>query len=167
MQGALPLLAAAGGRSTTRRPACGRGATPEHDRDASGTYAAIYGDEALGDAEMQLLQDGRNQSFEAFANGEIAMLLEGDYFWRSVINPTEGNFPMETRDEVVGWTMIPAYEPGGALGGLDFASMSGGGVWTINPNTEHPAEAWALMTFIKLAGHDASPARRLGAAHGP
>ena len=44
--------------------------------------------------------------------------------------------------------MIPAYEPGGALGGLDGASMSGGGLWTINPNTEHAAEAWALMTFI-------------------
>ena len=67
-----------------------------------GTYAAIYGDEALGDAEMQLLQDGRDQSFEAFANGEIAMLLEGDYFWRSVINPTRRQLPMANRDESSG-----------------------------------------------------------------
>ena len=58
---------------------------------------------------------------------------------------------MENRDEVVGWAMIPAYEPGGALGGLDFAPMSGGGVWTMNPNTEHPAEAWALLTFMNSA----------------
>ena len=69
------------------------GATPEMIQ-MLGTYAAIYGDEGLGDAELQLLQDGRDQSFEAFANGEIAMLLEGDYFWRSVINPDVGNFPM-------------------------------------------------------------------------
>jgi multiple sugar transport system substrate-binding protein len=147
MQGILPLLAAAGGQVYDEETGMWGGATPELTA-ALGTYAAIYGDEALGDAEMQLLQDGRDQSFEAFANGEIAMLLEGDYFWRSVINPTEGNFPMETRDESVGWTRIPAYEPGGALGGLDFASMSGGGAWALNPNTDHPAEAWALMTFI-------------------
>jgi multiple sugar transport system substrate-binding protein len=150
MQGILPLLAAAGGQVYDQESGMWSGATPELI-EALGTYAAIYGDEALGDAEMQLLQDGRDRSFEAFANGEIAMLLEGDYFcyfWRSVINPTAGNFPMETRDEAVGWAKIPAYEPGGALGGLDFASMSGGGAWVLNPNTEHPAEAWALMTFI-------------------
>ena len=29
--------------------------------------------------------------------------------------------------------------------------MSGGGVWTMNPNTEHPAEAWALLTFMNSA----------------
>ena len=118
-----------------------------------GTYATIYGDEALGDADLQLLQDGRDRSFEAFANGEVGMLIEGDYFWRSVIHPDpeQALFPMENRDEVVGWAMIPAYEPGGALGGLDGASMSGGGVWTMNPNTEHPAEAWALLTFMNSA----------------
>ena len=147
MQGILPLLAAAGGQVYDQESGMLSGATPELI-EALGTYATIYVDEALCDAELQLLQDGRDRSFEAFANGEIAMLLEGDYFWRSVINPTEGNFPMATRDEAVGWTRIPAYESGGALGGLDFASMSGGGAWVLNPNTEHPAEAWALMTFI-------------------
>ena len=147
MQGILPLLAAAGGQVYDEETGMWGGATPELTA-ALGTYAAIYGDEELGDAEMQLFQDGRNQSFEAFANGEIAMLIESDYLWRSVIDPADGNFPMETRDEVVGWVKIPAYEPGGALGGLDFASMSGGGAWALNPNTDHPAEAWALMTFI-------------------
>ena len=118
-----------------------------------GTYATIYGEEELGDADMQLLQDGRDRSFEAFANGEVGMLIEGDYFWRSVVHPDpeQALFPMENRDEVVGWATIPAYEPGGALGGLDAASMSGGGVWTMNPNTEHPAEAWALLTFMNSA----------------
>jgi multiple sugar transport system substrate-binding protein len=79
------------------------------------------------------------------------MLIESDYFWRSVVSPDGGLFPMDDRDAVVGWAMIPAYEAGGALGGFDGASMSGGGLWTLSPNTEHPAEAWALMTFMNSA----------------
>jgi len=152
MQGALPLLAAAGAPVYDEEAGLWTGATPEMVA-MLGTYAAIYGDEALGDAELQLLQDGRDRSFEAFANGEIGMLLEGDYFWRSVIHPDpdQALFPMQNRDEVVGWAMIPAYEAGGALGGLDGASMSGGGVWTIGPNTEHAAEAWALLAFMNSA----------------
>jgi multiple sugar transport system substrate-binding protein len=149
MQGALPLLAAAGAPVYDEEAGLWTGATPELI-EMLGTYATVYGDEALGDADMQLLQDGRDRSFEAFANGEIAMLIESDYLWRSVVNPDPDAslFPMEDRDENLGWAMIPAYEAGGALGGLDFASMSGGGLWTMNPNTEHPAEAWSLMTFI-------------------
>jgi multiple sugar transport system substrate-binding protein len=152
MQGALPLLAAAGAPVYDAEAGLWTGATPDMI-EMLGTYATIYGDEELGDADMQLLQDGRDRSFEAFANGEVGMLLEGDYFWRSVVHPDpdQALFPMENRDEVVGWAKIPAYEAGGALGGLDFASMSGGGVWTMNPNTEHPAEAWALLTFMNSA----------------
>jgi len=150
MQGALPLLAAAGAPVYDETTGLWTGATPEMI-EMLGTYATIYGDEALGDVEMQLLQDGRDASFEGFANGEIGMLIEGDYLWRSVINPETGNFPMATRDEAVGWAMIPAYEAGGALGGFDGASMSGGGVWAIGANTEHPAEAWAMLVFMNSA----------------
>jgi multiple sugar transport system substrate-binding protein len=146
MQGALPLLAAAGGQVYDQESGLWSGATPAMIQMLD-TYATVYG-EGLGDAELQLLQDGRDRSFEAFANGEIAMLIESDYLWRSVIDPADGNFPMESRDEAIGWAKIPAYAAGGAVGGLDFASMSGGGAWVLNPNTEHPAEAWALMTFI-------------------
>lgn len=147
MQGVLPLLAAAGAPIYNEDTGMWTGATPALTKVLE-TYATIYGEEGLGDPELQLLQDGRDQSFEQFANGEIAMLAEGDYFWRSVINPESGNFPMEGRDEVVGWAKIPAYEAGGALGGNDAASMGGGGLWTLNPNTEAPAEAWALMTYL-------------------
>jgi multiple sugar transport system substrate-binding protein len=148
-QGALPLLAAAGSPVYDEETGLWTGGTDDMVQ-MLGTYATIYGDEELGDADMQLLQDGRERSFEAFANGEIAMLVESDYFWRAVVNPDPDAslFPMENRDEILGWAMIPAYEAGGALGGLDVTSMSGGGLWTMNPNTEHPAEAWALMTFI-------------------
>jgi len=150
MQGALPLLAAAGAPVYDETTGLWTGATPEMI-EMLGTYATIYGDEALGDVEMQLLQDGRDSSFEGFANGEIGMLIEGDYLWRSVINPETGNFPMATRDEAVGWAMIPAYEAGGALGGFDGASMSGGGVWALGANTEHAAEAWAMLVFMNSA----------------
>jgi len=150
MQGALPLLAAAGAPVYDETTGLWTGATPEMI-EMLGTYATIYGDEALGDVEMQLLQDGRDASFEGFANGEIGMLIEGDYLWRSVINPETGNFPMATRDEAVGWAMIPAYEAGGALGGFDGASMSGGGVWALGANTEHAAEAWAMLVFMNSA----------------
>jgi len=150
MQGALPLLAAAGGQVYDQESGTWTGATPEMIQ-MLGTYATVYGDEGLGNSDLQLLQDGRDQSFEQFANGQIAMLIESDYLWRSVIEPTVGNFPMANRDDVVGWARIPAYAAGGALGDLDYASMSGGGAWVLNPNTADPAMAWALMTFMNSA----------------
>jgi multiple sugar transport system substrate-binding protein len=150
MEGALPLLAAAGGQVYDAATGLWTGATPEMIQMFD-TYATIYGDEGLGDTDLQLLQDGRDRSFEAFANGEIGMLIESDYFWRSVVNPEGGIFPIDDRDTAVGWAMIPAYAAGGALGGFDGASMSGGGLWTLSPNTEHPAEAWALVTSINSA----------------
>ncbi len=133
------------------------------------TYATIYGDEELGDTDLQLLQDGRDRSFEAFANGEVGMLIEGDYFWRSVIHPDpeQALFPMENRDEVVGWATIPAYEPGGALGGLDAASMSGGGVWTMNPNTEHAGRGVGAADVHELRRAGDRRPRRAAADHGP
>ena len=63
MQGALPLLAAAGGQVYDEESGMWTGATPEMIQ-MLGTYATIYGDEGLGDVDLQLLQDGRDQSFE-------------------------------------------------------------------------------------------------------
>jgi multiple sugar transport system substrate-binding protein len=59
----------------------------------------------------------------------------------------------ETRDEVVAWTKMPAKEPGMAYQGYDYATISGGTGWILNPNTEHPEEAWALLAF--MSGQDA------------
>jgi multiple sugar transport system substrate-binding protein len=104
--------------------------------------------EGLGDADLQLRADGRDRSFEQFASGELAMLIESDYLWRSVIEPEEGLFPVENRDEVVGWALIPAQEPGAGIRGQDFVSASGGTGRVINPNTDHPQEAWELLSFL-------------------
>ena len=147
MQGALPLLVGSGTRIYDEESGTWPGDTPEV-RSVLEFYSAIYGEEALGDPELQLRQDGRDRSFQEFAAGGVAILAEGDYFWRSVVNPDGGIAPMENRDEVVGWAMIPAAEPGAGINGQDFVSMSGGGGRVLNPNTEHPAEAWALLTFM-------------------
>lgn len=147
MQGVLPLLAAAGSPIYDEESQMWTGATPEMTQVLE-TYATVYGDEGLGEPDLQVRQDGRDRSFLEFSEGNIAMLIEGDYFWRDVINPDAGIAPMENRDEVVGWASIPAYEPGGALGGNDAASMSGGGGFLVNPNSDNPEMAWELLKFM-------------------
>ncbi len=111
-------------------------------------YETIYVTEELGSARYQLTQNGRDQSFEDFANGEVAMLVEGDFFWRGPLAPETGNFAMENRDEVVKFAMMPAREPGAGFNGQDFVTISGGTGFVLNPNTEHPQEAWQLLTYM-------------------
>jgi multiple sugar transport system substrate-binding protein len=113
--------------------------------DALNLYKTIYIDEKLGDARMQLVQDGRDQSFAAFAEGNIAMLVEGDWFWRSAIL---NQMDKATRDEVVSWAKMPAEKPGMGYRGQDFVTISGGTGWILNPNTKSPDEAWALLAFM-------------------
>lgn len=111
-------------------------------------YETIYVTEQLGDARYQLTQDGRDRSFEDFSQGEVAMLVEGDYLWRGPIAPVGGNFPMENRDEVISFALMPAMEPGAGYNGQDFVTISGGTGFVINPNTAHPQEAWQLLSFM-------------------
>lgn len=110
-------------------------------------YDTIYTDSALGDARWQQVENGRDLSFEAFAAGTVGMLVEGDYLWRSVINEG-GVFPMENRDERVGFALMPAREPGAGFNGQDFVTISGGTGYVLNANTDHPQEAWALLTSM-------------------
>lgn len=108
-------------------------------------YKTVYLDEGLGDARMQLVADGRDRSFQAFAEGRVGMLVEGDWFWRSAIL----NFlDVPTRNQVVGWAKMPAMEPGKGYRGQDFVTISGGTGWVLNPNTEHPLEAWELLAHM-------------------
>lgn len=111
-------------------------------------YKTIYVDEGLGDAILQQEAAGRDTSFQLFAEGKIAILLEGDYFWRGVVEPENGLAPMEDRETVVGFAKIPAINPGGGINGQDFVSMSGGGGRVLNPNSDNPELAWALMEFM-------------------
>jgi multiple sugar transport system substrate-binding protein len=113
--------------------------------EALNLYAAIYGDEGLGNPEIQLMADGRERSFEEFENGRVGMLVESDWFWRDAVVDALG---VEERNNVVGWAMMPAVEPGQGYHQQDFVSISGGGGWVLNPNTEHPQEAWALLAHM-------------------
>lgn len=110
-------------------------------------YNTIYNEEQLGDSRWQLVQNGRDLSFEAFSQGRVGMLVEGDFFWRSVLIEG-GSFPMENRNERVSFALMPAIEPGAGFRGQDFVTISGGTGFVINANTDHPQEAWALLTFM-------------------
>jgi len=115
--------------------------------DTLNLYKTIYVDEQLGDQRAQLLADGRNRSFANFRDGVTALLLEGDYFYRSV-TPEGSEFAVENRDEVQGWAKMPAQEPGAGIRGQDFVTISGGTGFVLNPATDAPAEAWAFLSFM-------------------
>lgn len=147
MQGLLPMLVGTG--EQVYEDGKWIGAT-DGMQEVLDLYKTIYVDEGLGDPVLQQEASGRDTSFQLFAEGKIGILLEGDYFWRSVINPAEGvgTAPMANRDEVVGYAKIPAVEPGEGIKGQDFVSMSGGTGRVLNPNSEHPELAWELLAFM-------------------
>ena len=146
MQGFLPLLVGTGAQIWEDDVWQGGSAEVQQVLDF---YHTIYVEEGLGDPLLQQEAAGRDNSFLQFSEGEIGMLWEGDYLWRSVINPTADIAPMDNRDEVIGWAMIPAREPGAGVNGQDFVSMSGGGGQVLNPNSENPDVAWELMAFMQ------------------
>ncbi|MCL4247725.1 MAG: extracellular solute-binding protein [Anaerolineae bacterium] len=115
--------------------------------DTLNLYNDIYNIEELGSQRFQLAQNGRDLSFESFSQGNTAMLVEGDYFWRSIVVPG-GNFGMDNRDEVVRFAPMPAEEPGMGYNGQDFVTISGGTGYSLNPNTAHPAEAWGVLACM-------------------
>ncbi|WP_328809090.1 extracellular solute-binding protein [Nonomuraea montanisoli] len=144
MQGVLPLLAGAG--AEIQKDGKWAGAS-QPVKDVLGLYQKIYGGSGLGDPRLQQEAKGRDKSFQQFAEGKIGILLEGDYFWRGVVNPKDGVAKMADRDQSVGYAMIPAIEPGKGIRGQDFVSMSGGALRTVNPNSKHPKEAFELLAF--------------------
>jgi multiple sugar transport system substrate-binding protein len=143
LQGFIPILLGTGG--DVYADGVWQGDTPQL-RDALEFYTTVYGED-LADTDMQLLADWRDRSFEAFSDGRLAMLIESDWLWRSVIAP-EGNFPLDDREDNVGWALIPAQQPGSGIRNQDFVSASGGTGRIINPNTDHPLEAWELLSFM-------------------
>lgn len=146
-QGFLPLLVGTGVNIYDQTTQKWQGNTPQI-RDVLTFYQQIYGGSGLGDPQIQLAAKGRDQSFLEFSQKKIGILLEGDYLWRSVINPKGGIDPEADRDTNVGWALIPAKTPGSGIKGQNFVSISGGGGSVLNPNTKSPKEAWALLSFM-------------------
>ncbi|MFN8484544.1 MAG: extracellular solute-binding protein [Anaerolineae bacterium] len=122
--------------------------------DALNFYKRLYVDEKLGDAHLQLVKGGREQSQRDFRDGKIAIYAEGDYLWRGVL--TEGDTALPNKEALVGWAPMPAMGPGKGIRGQDYVTVSGGTGYVLNPNTAHPAEAWALLAemFSKEALDD-------------
>ncbi|MEX2542155.1 MAG: extracellular solute-binding protein [Trueperaceae bacterium] len=110
-------------------------------------YKTIYVDEQLGDSRLQLTQDGRNRTFANFRDGNTAILLEGDYFYRGPTAP-DAEFEVANRDEVMGWAAIPAMEPGAGFRGQDFVTISGGTGFVVNPKSANRELAWELLAFM-------------------
>ncbi|HET6212675.1 MAG TPA: extracellular solute-binding protein [Micromonosporaceae bacterium] len=158
MQGALPLLVGAGQQIYADGKWQGN---TQAVRDVLSVYERIYKG-GLGDPVLQQDAKGRDKSFQAFAAGKIAILLEGDYFWRSVVEPTKGVAKMADRNETVGYAKIPAMRPGGGIRNQDFVSMSGGGGNVLNPNSKYPQQAWELLAFMN--SKDATIAQLAGNA---
>ncbi|HEY8596635.1 MAG TPA: extracellular solute-binding protein [Devosiaceae bacterium] len=115
--------------------------------DALNLYKTIYIDEKLGDQRAQLLGDGRNRTFANFRDGKTALLVEGDWFYNSVMAPGS-EFGMDNRDQMVGWAKMPAEKPGMGLRGQDFVTVSGGTGFVINPNTKNPELSWELLAYM-------------------
>lgn len=147
MQGLLPLLVGTGEQVWEGGTWVGDTAGMQAVLDL---YRTIYVEEELGDPILQQEASGRDTSFQLFAEGSIGILLEGDYFWRAVVNPAEGvgTAPMANRDEIVGYTLIPAQAPGKGVGGSDFVSMSGGSGRVLNPSSANADLAWELLAFM-------------------
>jgi multiple sugar transport system substrate-binding protein len=158
MQGALPLLVGTGQQIWANGKWQGN---TQAMRDVLTMYDKIYKG-GLGDPVLQQDAKGRDKSFQGFAAGKIGILLESDYFWRSVVEPTKGIAKMADRNQVVGWAKIPAMKSGSGIRGEDFVSMSGGGGNVINPGTKYPQQAWDLLQFMN--SKDATIARLGGAA---
>ena len=116
--------------------------------DTLNLYNTVYNTDGLGDPRWQLVKNGRDQSFQAFSEGKVGMLIEGDYLWRSILIPKGGDFPMSDRDTKVGFAKMPAEAPGKGYRGQDFVTISGGTGYVINPNSKAVKESWALLTFM-------------------
>jgi multiple sugar transport system substrate-binding protein len=147
MQGALPLLVGAGQEIYANGKWTG---ASQAVKDMLNFYHQIYAT-GLGDPKLQQEAQGRDKSFAEFAAGKIGILAEGDYFWRSVIEPKAGVAPMPDRDAKVGYALIPAEQPGKGIRGQDYVSMSGGAVRVLNPYSKNPKLAWELLAFIHSA----------------
>jgi multiple sugar transport system substrate-binding protein len=158
-QGFLPLLAGTGVSLYDNGKWQGN---TQQIRDVLTFYDTIYHSDKLGDPNYQLDAKGRDESFADFAAGKIAILAESDYLWRSVVDPKVGIDPVQDKTGTVGYTLIPAEKPGSGIRGQDFVSVSGGSIYTLNPNSPNAKLAFDLMTFTQSP--QAIKARLNGAA---
>ena len=155
MQGVLPLLVGTGAEIYSRRQVAGR----HQGRARRADFYKQLLDQGLEDKNFQQAAKGRDQSFAAFAEGKVGILLEGDYFWRSVINPDNGRRADGRRATPTSATHTSRPASPARRRRADYVSMSGGGGYFLNPNTKYPQQAWELLPVHRLRRTRSSPAR--------
>ena len=131
-------------RST--RTASGR-ATPR----TSGTSSASTSDllrQGPVDPNFQQDAKGRDESFAAFAANKIGILLEGDYFWRWVVNPDKGVAPMADPRQRRRLRPDPGQRPGSGISGQDVSPCPAAAATCSTPTRKYPQQAWELLAFM-------------------
>ena len=89
MQGVLPLLVGTGADDLQRRQVAGR--HPAAQGRAGLLPPGLR--RAASATRLQQEAKGRDKSFAEFAADKIGILLESDYFWRSVVEPARPASP--------------------------------------------------------------------------
>lgn len=145
LQGFLPILAGAGAEIWNKATGKWQGDTVPM-QTAAGFYNYIY-THGLANASLQLGSNGRNNTFQAFAEGKVGIYLESEYLYISVLAPGT-LYPMPNEAKVVGWALIPAEAPGKGIRHQNFVSYSGGGGTFLNPHTKNPKIAWDLLSYM-------------------
>ncbi len=145
LQGFLPILAGAGARIWNKATGKWQGNTTAM-QTAAGLYHYIY-THGLANSALQLGPNGRNNTFQAFAEGKVGIYLESEYLYISVLAPGT-LYPMPNEAKVVGWALIPAEAPGKGIRHQNFVSYSGGGGTFLNPHSKNPKLAWDLLSYM-------------------
>ena len=153
MQGFLNFIAGTGSLIYDNKTGKWLGNT-KSVRDMLNFYNDVYNVKKVGNPDWQAMAGGtgRDASFSAFANGKLAMMIEGDYEWRSVINPLTGNFKMADRNTAVGFAKIPSQTAGSGVNKQNFVSYSGGSGYIVNANSPQKGTAWELVQFLNDKG---------------
>lgn len=87
---------------------------------------------------------------EGIAKGKVGMGVVVSVAW-DLFAPDSTWGPIENRDEVLGWTPMPAREPGAAINGWDYIGMGGGWGWAISNQSENVDLAWEFIQFMSSA----------------
>ena len=145
MQGFYMVLLGAGGRLYDQEGQKWIGESPAL-RQAAEFYERIYQKDKLADGQLQVAAKARDKSFERFQKGQIAIYLEGTWFYTSVLDP-KGPWGVPDRDERIGWAYMPKEMPS-PPGTPNWVSISGGDGLVINPNCRQPERAWKVVAAL-------------------
>jgi multiple sugar transport system substrate-binding protein len=118
-------------------------------------YHTIYIEEKLSTEPEFWLAGAPVDKIHLFLrDGKLAILPTWDGVWYDSANPAHERYigPPEVRDEVLGYCMMPAKEPGAGIRGQDFVTISGGWSIAINAACEHPDIAWEFLKFLHTKG---------------